>query len=153
MRETIADKLKINVKDVILSDKKDGKPLINSSSDSKLVSAIIKAKSANQFLISNAKCEIDTSQLEQTLQFSRQSRMSLDDTQSMIDKEKEEKKKELDKGNIMAKNKKEKEEEEQNKKKEEFKQVNSCTHGPNGKCPNCIDKDKVKDTKHVSLDE
>lgn len=47
MRETIADKLKINVKDVILSDKKDGKPFINSSSDSKLVSAIIKAKSAN----------------------------------------------------------------------------------------------------------
>jgi len=47
MRELIAEKLNINVKDVTLSDKKDGKPIINSASDSKLLSAIIKSKSAN----------------------------------------------------------------------------------------------------------
>lgn len=47
MRDIIAEKLNISVKDVTLSDKKDGKPLINSSSDSKPVSAFIKAKSGN----------------------------------------------------------------------------------------------------------
>jgi len=87
--------------------------------------------------------------LDQTLQYSRASRMTLDDTQSMIDKEKEEKKKELDKGNIMSKKKKE----DENEKKEDMKYVDGCSCGPNSKCSKCLDKDKVQDTKHVSFDE
>lgn len=149
MRELVSEKLNITLKDVILSDKKDGKPIINDKLDSKNVTTVIKGKSANYFLISSAKCEIDTSQLDKTMEFSRASRMTVDDTQAMIDQEKEQKKKELDKANIMSKKK----EEEKQKEEEDFKYVDKCSHGPNSKCPKCLDKDKVKDTKHVSFDE
>lgn len=152
MRELISEKLNINLKDVILSDKKDGKPLINDKSDSKQLTSVIKGKSANQFLISNAKCEIDTSQLDKALECSRASTMTVDDTQAMIDQEKLQKKKELEKGNIMSKRKQE-EELEKNKQEENYKIINDCTCGKMGKCPKCLDKDKVKDTKHVSFDE
>lgn len=47
MRELIAEKLNITLKDVILSDKKDGKPIVNDKLDSKNVTTVIKGKSAN----------------------------------------------------------------------------------------------------------
>lgn len=56
--------------------------------------------------------------MESELKFSRTTRMTVDDTQSMIDKEKEEKKKELESGNIMSKKKKETEDEQN---KEDYK--------------------------------
>jgi len=43
--------------------------------------------------------------------------------------------------------------EEKKNEEDDFKYVNKCHHGDNAKCPNCLDKDKIKDIKHIAFDE
>jgi nuclear protein localization family protein 4 len=40
---------------------------------------------------------------------------------------------------------------EQKEKKEAKKWL--CQHGPNGKCPHCVDDSSILNIKHISFDE
>eukprot|EP00341_Mesodinium_pulex_P002294 CAMPEP_0116899326 /NCGR_PEP_ID=MMETSP0467-20121206/7922_1 /TAXON_ID=283647 /ORGANISM="Mesodinium pulex, Strain SPMC105" /LENGTH=108 /DNA_ID=CAMNT_0004572089 /DNA_START=151 /DNA_END=477 /DNA_ORIENTATION=+ len=88
MRTQIADKLKIELKEVNLGPKKDSKPSITSAHDSKRIDALVTKASANFFLLTKAKCEMETDYKSTTL-----TKITMDDISAQITAEKEEEKK------------------------------------------------------------
>jgi len=172
VRKEISEKLKVPLNEVNLkSDKNSSKAILTQAEDSKPLSSFVPKNSVNLYLNSKTKAEMDT----QTMLSQTTTQVNLSDIQRMLDEEKKDKSKELDKANIMKKNTDKTESTDMkdvdqirncshgpngkcpncldNTVNTDLKFVNRCNHGPRGMCPNCIDKDKIKDTKHVSFDE
>jgi len=178
VRKEISEKLKLPLNEVNLkSDKNSSKAILTQAEDSKPLCSFVPKNSVNLYLNSKTKANMDT---QTTLLSQTTTQVNLSDIQRMLDEEKKEKAKELDKANIMKKNSDKTTKVESSDMQDVSQKINNCNHGPNGKCPNCldnnikdndlkfvnkcnhgpkgmcpncIDKDKIKDTKHVSFDE